>query len=49
VNGSDARRYPGAGLGLAITKRVCHLMVGDIWVESNLEEGTTFTVQLPFK
>lgn len=49
MNDSDARRYPGAGLGLAITKRVCHLMDGDIWVERNLEEGTTFTVQLPFK
>ena len=42
-------QIPAAVLSLAITKRVCHLMDGDIWVESNREEGTTFTVQLPFK
>ena len=49
VDGSDTRRYSGAGLGIAISQRVCHLMNGDIWVESKLGEGTTFTVQLPFK
>ncbi|HIG61763.1 MAG TPA: HAMP domain-containing histidine kinase [Gammaproteobacteria bacterium] len=30
VDDSDTGRYSGAGLGLAITKRVCHL-----WVETS--------------
>ena len=37
----------GSGLGLTITHRLCHLMGGEITVESSLGAGTTFRVCLP--
>jgi chemotaxis family two-component system sensor kinase Cph1 len=39
--------YPGAGMGLAIAKRIVELHRGRIWVESHLGEGATFLFALP--
>lgn len=48
--GTDtARKYGGTGLGLTISKQLADLMHGDIEVESKLNEGTTFTVIIPFE
>jgi len=42
-----ARRYGGAGLGLALTKKLVELHSGEIGVESRFGEGSTFTFTLP--
>ena len=39
----------GTGLGLAITKSIVDMMEGDIYVESEKDMGSRFTVELPLK
>jgi signal transduction histidine kinase len=47
ADASTTRQYDGAGLGLAITKRFCRMMGGDITVDSEVGKGSTFTIRLP--
>jgi signal transduction histidine kinase len=44
---ADRQQYNSSNLGLAITKRFCQIMGGDIVVESKFGQGSSFTMHLP--
>ena len=43
----DGRRPDGAGLGLALSKEFVEMHGGQLWVESEIGKGSTFTFSLP--
>ena len=47
LDGSLARRFEGAGLGLSISKALAELHGGRLTVKSAVGEGTTVTIALP--
>jgi PAS domain S-box-containing protein len=49
VEGSYTRKYQGAGLGLAIVRRLVELMHGHVFIESEPDVGTVVHVVLPFR
>jgi signal transduction histidine kinase len=43
----QARKSPGTGLGLNITKSLVEMQGGRIWFESEFRQGTTFHITVP--
>ena len=39
---SHKRKHPGLGLGLTLSKKLSEALGGKIWVESDVDKGTTF-------
>jgi signal transduction histidine kinase len=46
---SSASKYGGTGLGLALGRKLCRLMAGDILVESREGAGSAFTIVVPIR
>jgi signal transduction histidine kinase/CheY-like chemotaxis protein len=44
---STTRKFGGTGLGLALTRRFCQMMGGDVTVHSVPDQGSVFTIKLP--
>jgi signal transduction histidine kinase len=44
---SSTSKYGGTGLGLALSQKLCKLMDGEVSVESELGEGSRFTIRMP--
>ncbi len=46
VDSSTTRKYGGTGLGLAIVKKLCNLMKGSIRVQSKVDQGSHFEIEV---
>jgi PAS domain S-box-containing protein len=47
LDASSAKKYPGTGLGLSLTKRIIEAQGGEVGVRSTLGQGSTFFAVLP--
>ena len=48
ADSSTTRRFGGTGLGLTISRKLVELMGGRIEVKSQVNQGTTFCLEIPF-
>jgi signal transduction histidine kinase/CHASE3 domain sensor protein len=49
LDGGDGKRYPGTGMGLALSRRLARALGGEIEVRSREGFGSTFTLVLPMR
>lgn len=49
IDSGVARKHEGTGLGLSISKKLMTMLGGTISVASELEKGSTFTIELPLE
>lgn len=47
IQNKNISNTSGTGLGLSIVKKIIELLEGNIWVNSRVDQGTTFTFTLP--
>ena len=47
VNSREARKSKGTGLGLALSQKLCAMMGGAIFADSELGHGACFTIRVP--
>ena len=49
IDNEYSGKYASTGLGLTITKELVELHNGKIWLESKINQGTTFVIELPIE
>jgi signal transduction histidine kinase/DNA-binding NarL/FixJ family response regulator len=49
ANENIEKKYGGTGLGLTISKKIIEILGGTLTLKSEIEKGSLFEIQLPFK